>query len=209
MTFYERLTELRREKGVTQKQIQEELNLGKNSFGDWKKGIIPIRSTQQLLAKYFGVSIDYLMGKTNNPIPNTETVGTYIPYEKLGQRPVIGLASAGTGVIAEEMIIGWEAVEDEYDNDNCFWLEVSGNSMAPKIDNGDRVLIQRDAEIESGCIAVVVVDGVEGFLKQVEFGENSTSLHSFNPYYPDMEFVGADQKRLHFIGRVREMKRRF
>lgn len=209
MTFYERLTELRREKGVTQKQIQEELDLGKNSFGDWKKGIVPIRSTQQLLAKYFGVSIDYLMGKTNNPIPNTETVGTYIPYEKRCLRPVIGLASAGTGVIAEEMIIGWEAVEDEYDNDNCFWLEVSGNSMAPKIDNGDRVLIQRDAEIESGCIAVVVVDGVEGFLKQIEFGENSTSLHSFNPYYPDMEFVGADQKRLHFIGRVREMKRRF
>jgi transcriptional regulator with XRE-family HTH domain len=45
MTFYERLTELRREKGVTQKQIQEELDLGKNSFGDWKKGIMPIRST--------------------------------------------------------------------------------------------------------------------------------------------------------------------
>lgn len=209
MTFYERLTELRREKGLTQKQIVDELNLGKNSFGEWKKGTIPVRSTQQLLAKYFGVSVDYLMGKTNNPIPNTETVGIYIPYEKRGLRPVIGLASAGTGVIAEEMIVGWEAVEDEYDNDNCFWLEVSGNSMAPKIDNGDRVLIQRDAEIESGCIAVVVVDGTEGFLKQVEFGENSTLLHSFNPYYPDMEFVDADQKRLHFIGRVREMKRRF
>lgn len=209
MTFYERLTELRREKGLTQKQIVDELNLGKNSFGDWKKGTIPVRSTQQLLAKYFGVSVDYLMGKTNNPIPNTETVGTYIPYEKRGLRPVIGLASAGTGVIAEEMIVGWEAVEDEYNNDNYFWLEVSGNSMAPKIDNGDRVLIQRDAKIESGCIAVAVVDGTEGFLKQVEFGEDSTSLHSFNPYYPDMEFVGADQKRLHFIGRVREMKRRF
>lgn len=209
MTFYERLTELRKEKGLTQKQIVDELDLGKNSFGDWKRGIIPVRSTQQLLAKYFGVSVDYLMGKTNNPIPNTETVGIYIPYEKRGLRPVIGLASAGTGVIAEEMIVGWETVEDEYDNDNCFWLEVSGNSMAPKIDNGDRVLIQRDAEIESGCIAVVVVDGTDGFLKQVEFGENSTLLHSFNPYYPDMEFVDADQKRLHFIGRVREMKRRF
>lgn len=209
MTFYERLTELRREKGVTQKQIQKELELGKNSFGDWKKGIIPIRSTQQLLAKYFGVSVDYLMGKTNNPIPNTETVGTYIPYEKRGLRPVIGLASAGTGVIAEEMIVDWETVDGKYDNDNYFWLKVSGNSMSPTIGNGDRVLIQRDAEIESGCVAVVVVDGIEGFLKQVKFGENFTSLHSFNPYYPDMEFVGADQKRLHFIGRVREMKRRF
>lgn len=209
MTFIDRVTELRKEKGVSEKQVLLDCGLSKNSFGNWKKNIIPMPATQQLLAKYFGVSVDYLMGKTNNPIPNTETVGTYIPYEKRGLRPVIGLASAGTGVIAEEMIVGWEAVEDEYDNDNCFWLEVSGNSMAPKIDNGDRVLIQRDAEIESGCIAVVVVDGVEGFLKQVEFGENSTSLHSFNPYYPDMEFVGADQKRLHFIGRVREMKRRF
>lgn len=209
MTFIDRITELRKEKGVSEKQVLLDCGLSKNSFGNWKKNIIPMPATQQLLAKYFGVSVDYLMGKTNNPIPNMETVGTYIPYEKRGLRPVIGLASAGTGVIAEEMIVGWEAVEDEYDNDNCFWLEVSGNSMAPKIDNGDRVLIQRDAEIESGCIAVVVVDGVEGFLKQVEFGENSTSLHSFNPYYPDMEFVGADQKRLHFIGRIREMKRRF
>ena len=209
MTFYERLTELRKETGKTQADITNDLGINKNTFAGWKRGVIPLQSTQQLLARYFGVSIDYLMGNTNNPIPHSETVGTYIPYEKRGLRPVIGLASAGTGVIAEEMIVGWEAVEDEYDNDNYFWLEVSGNSMAPKIDNGDRVLIQRDAEIESGCVAVVVVDGVEGFLKQVEFGENSISLRSFNPYYPDMEFVGADQKRLHFIGRVREMKRRF
>lgn len=42
MTFYERLTELRREKGLTQKQIVDELNLGKNSFGEWKKGAIPV-----------------------------------------------------------------------------------------------------------------------------------------------------------------------
>ena len=209
MTFYERLTELRKETGKTQADITNDLGINKNTFAGWKRGVIPLQSTQQLLARYFGVSIDYLMGNTNNPIPHTETVGTYIPYEKRGLRPVIGLASAGTGVIAEEMIVGWEAVEDEYDNENCFWLEVSGNSMAPKIDNGDRVLVQRDAEIECGCIAVVVVDGVEGFLKQVEFGENSTTLHSFNPYYPDMKFEGADQKRLHFIGRVREMKRRF
>ena len=209
MTFYERLTELRREKGVTQKQIQEELDLGKNSFGDWKKDIIPIRSTQQLLAKYFGVSVDYLMGNTDNPIPNADKLGTFIPYEKRGMRPVIGLASAGTGVIAQEMIVGWEAVEDEYDNDSCFWLEVSGNSMSPKIDNGDRVLVQRDTEIENGCVAVVTVDGVDGFLKQIDFGENCTTLHSFNPYYPDMIFREGDQKRLHFVGRVREMKRRF
>lgn len=208
MTFFERVTALREEKGVTQIQMANDLGLNKNTFGKWKQGAMPLRSTQLTLAKYFGVSVDYLMGKTNNPVPHSEQIGNYRPYEKRGLRPVIGWASAGTGVIAEEMIIGWETVEDEYNNENCFWLQVSGNSMAPKIDDGDRVLVQRDAEIESGCVAVVVVDG-EGFLKQVEFGDNYTTLHSFNPYYPDMEFKGADQQCLHFIGRVREMKRRF
>lgn len=209
MTFYERLTELRKETGKTQADITEDLGINKNTFAGWKRGVIPLQSTQQLLARYFGVSVDYLMGNTNNPIPNAETIGTFIPYENRGIRPVIGWASAGTGVIAEEMIIDWEAVDEEYDNDNCFWLEVSGNSMSPKIDDGDRVLVQRDAEIENGSVVVVVVDGTEGFLKQVTFDEDSLILHSFNPYYPDMIFKGSDKKRLHIIGRVREMKRRF
>lgn len=176
MTFIERVTELRQEKGVTEKQVLLDCGLSKNSFGNWKKGIVPLPSAQNILAAYFGVSTDYLMGKTNNPIPNTEQIGTYLPYEKRGFRPVIGWASAGTGVIAEEMIIDWELVDDEYDNENCFWLEVAGNSMSPKIDNGDRVLVQRDAEIESGNIVVVVVDGTDGYLKQLEVTEDSLSL---------------------------------
>lgn len=65
MRFYQRLTELRKEKGVSQKEVQETLGLGKNSFGYWKNGMLPIRSTQQILADYFDVSVDYLMGETD------------------------------------------------------------------------------------------------------------------------------------------------
>lgn len=209
MTFFERLTELRTTRGLKQNQILSDLGLAKNSFGDWKKGVAPVRSTQNALAKYFGVSVEYLMGETDNPVPHSEQIERYLPYEKRGLRPVIGWASAGTGVIAEEIIIDWEQVDDEYDNDNCFWLEVAGDSMSPKIDNGDRVLVQRDAEIENGNIVVVVVDGTEGYLKQLKMGDNNITLHSINPYYPDMVFPSADEKRLHFIGRVREMKRKF
>lgn len=209
MTFYDRLTLLRKEKGVTQQSMAEQLGISKNSFLKWKKGIIPLPSTQTLLAAYFGVSKDYLMGKTDNPVPHTEQIGTYLPYEKRGLRPVIGWASAGTGVIAEEMIIDWEQVDDEYDNENCFWLEVAGDSMSPAIDNGDRVLVQKDADIENGNIVVVVVDGTEGYLKQLKLTNESIILHSVNPYYPDMIFDVTEEKRLHFIGRVREMKRKF
>lgn len=209
MNFIERATELRKEKGISEKQVLSDCGLGKNSFVNWKKGVIPVASTQQVLAKYFGVSVEYLMGKTDNPIPDTEQIRNYQPYTKRGLRPVIGWASAGTGVIAEEMIIDWERVDNEYDNENCFWLEVAGDSMSPKIDNGDRVLVQRDTDIESGHIVVVVVDGTDGYLKQLEVKEDSIVLHSINPYYPDMVFENTDKKRLHFIGRVREMKRKF
>ena len=209
MKFIDRLTELRKERGLSQKQIQDDCGLNKNSFGEWKKGVIPLRSTQVTLAKYFGVSVDYLMGNTNNPFPENTQVGNYTPYRKRGLRPVIGWASAGTGVIAKEMILDWEQVDDEYDTDDYFWLEVSGDSMSPKIDNGDRILVQKDTEIHTGNIVVVIVDGTDGFLKQVEITEDSIILHSFNPYYPDMVFKNSEKTRIRFVGRVREMKRKF
>ena len=79
--------------------------------------------------------------------------------------------------------------------------------MAPKIDNDDLVLIQRDAEIEDGCVAVVVVDGTDGFIQQIHFENNKVILHSFNPYYPDLEFEGDRRKDLRFIGRARKVER--
>lgn len=207
MEFIDRITALRKEKGVTEKQVLLDCGLSKNSFGNWKKGIVPVAATQTILARYFGVSVDYLMGKTNNPVPHSEQIKNYLPYEKRGSRPIIGMASAGTGVIAEEMILGWQSVDEEFDTDDFFWLRIAGDSMSPKIDDGDLVLIQRDAEIENGCIAVVIVDGMDGFIKQVEFDEDNITLHSFNPYYPDMVFSGDDIKKLRFIGRARKVER--
>lgn len=65
MTFIERITELRREKGVSEKQVLLDCGLSKNSFGNWKKGITPLVSAQNVLASYFGVSVEYLMGLTD------------------------------------------------------------------------------------------------------------------------------------------------
>lgn len=209
MTFYERLNMLCDEKGITKKQLTEDCGLNKNSPTNWKHGKIPINSIQQLLAQYFGVSVDYLMGRTDTVPERTTNIKAYHPYEKRGSRPVIGIASAGTGVIADEQIIDWESVDDKYNKDNFFWIEVSGDSMSPKILDGDRVLVQQDGEIHNGDIAVAVVDGTEGYLKQVFLGENTITLHSQNTYYPDMVFSGAGIKRVTFNGKVKELKRCF
>lgn len=296
MSFYERLTELREKQGLTQKELADLLNLNKNSFTHWKRGTLPQRDTRKSLANFFGVSVDYLMGESDNPtvegessddntvdrireeaqkqgktvtylcsligrpkyyfndlkktradlaredlkiiagdlkvspeylegktvvpfpsneqkqhtirdVPLGDQIAAYYPYEPQGMRPIVGITSAGNGIFAQESILGWEAVDAKYNNDNYFWLKVSGDSMSPKIDDGDLVLIQKDGQMENGCLGIVLVDDSDAFLKQLYVDNESITLHSFNLYYPNRVFKKEEQNRLRFIGRARQVKR--
>ena len=67
MTFSEKITALMREQKVTAKELSEKLSIGKNQFKYWAdKGNTPNAETVSKLADYFGVSVDYLLGKTDN-----------------------------------------------------------------------------------------------------------------------------------------------
>ena len=66
MTFIERTTDLRKERNLTEKQVLLDCGLNKNSFGIWKQGRLPVSATRKILADYFGVSVEYLMGETDD-----------------------------------------------------------------------------------------------------------------------------------------------
>lgn len=205
---FERLKTLAKSQGKSLTHLCKLIDRPKYYFHDLKKtGAAMPEEYLSIIAKELGTTPEYLLGETENPVPPSEQVREYLPYEKRGARPIIGMASAGLGVIAEEMILGWQSVDEEFDTEDFYWLQIAGNSMSPKIDDGDLVLVQKDAEINNGNIAVVVVDGTDGFIKQVEFDEDTITLHSFNPYYPDMVFEGAEKSRLRFIGRARKVER--
>lgn len=68
MTFYETLTKLMKERNVTAKELSETLKFGKNQIKYWKdNGNIPNGEILISLSNYFDVSIDYLLGRTDNP----------------------------------------------------------------------------------------------------------------------------------------------
>lgn len=81
MQFVERVAVLAKEKGVTEKQVLLDCDLNKNLFGLWRRGSNPNKATQKILADYFGVSVEYLMGETddrtqkNSPGQVTEAEG--------------------------------------------------------------------------------------------------------------------------------------
>lgn len=61
--FAERLKELRIEKGLSIHALAKEVNIGSSSICRWENCQADVKGSQLIiLAKYFNVSIDYLMG---------------------------------------------------------------------------------------------------------------------------------------------------
>lgn len=65
--FSERLKELRTDKNMTQGELAQALNLTRPTITYYESGVrSPDAQKLILIADYFGISIDYLLGRTNN-----------------------------------------------------------------------------------------------------------------------------------------------
>lgn len=59
----DKIKELRKEKGLTQKQLAELMNKSVTGFASWEQGLSePSVNDLRQLCKIFGVSADYLLG---------------------------------------------------------------------------------------------------------------------------------------------------
>lgn len=67
-TFSTRIKEERMKKGLSQPQLAEEIGLTKQTISLWERGVRrPDFETMEKLADYFGVSLGYLIGTTDDP----------------------------------------------------------------------------------------------------------------------------------------------
>ena len=80
MTFYQKLLELMQKNNVTAKQLTSDLGLAKNSVTYWKNnGNIPKGDTLNLLADYFGVTVEYFLGtKKEQAVPDGQPASNEI-----------------------------------------------------------------------------------------------------------------------------------
>lgn len=200
--FSDRLFHLRNESGLTQDELSVNLNekygldINKGMISKYEKGIhVPGFTFIDYLADYFGVTTDYLMGRTENKYFADNINGR--------QLPVLGTISAGQPIMLHENILSYE-----YSSDNCdFCLKVKGDSMTgARIYDGDIVYIHKQPDVENGEIAAVIIDGDEAAIKRVYKVNGSVILHAENPAYKDMVFSKKDFKQVKIIGKVRYVK---
>ena len=71
MPLYRRIRDLREDKDLTQTQMGVVLSCSQRVYSNYERGDIDIpTATLVKLADYHGVSVDYLLGRTDNPTMN-------------------------------------------------------------------------------------------------------------------------------------------
>ena len=204
------LKQRRKELGLTLLEIAEKMGVSEATAQRWESGGIKTLRQGRIaqLAEILNVSPAKLMGWEDNdskpPIPSNA-----IPYEPPKHiAPILGCVRAGVGGLAVQEITGYDELPECYvdDGEDYFWLTVEGDSMEPKLEPGDRVLVRSQPSVDSGDVAVVIIDGEEGVVKKVRYGPDWIELISFNRYYPPRRFEGEDVLKINVVGRVMQSK---
>lgn len=200
MEFRDRLIKLRKELNLTQEELAQKIGYTRTAISAWEIGRNEPSNTDTIkLAEYFGVSTDYILGKSNNR--NSD-----IPVSKI---PILGTVKAGYDWLAEENIIDYITLKENIPNvDEYYALRITGDSMLPLLAEGDLVIVHDQDDVESGQTAVVLINGEEATVKKVVKTNDGIELHAMNQYYPVKKFTFEDMQRIpvKIIGRVREAK---
>lgn len=123
--------------------------------------------------------------------------------------PLYKSVSAGFGAHADDYVIGYEPVyiESDYDAKNSLAIVVKGDSMYPKIESGDIIIVHKQSDFDNGDIIVVIpLDGTDsGFVKRAFLSKDKLTLESINNAYPSMEFEGEEMNSIHVVGVVKKI----
>ena len=132
---------------------------------------------------------------------------TLLPNNKVRLVPLYESASAGFGATASNMIIDYMPlfITSDFEAESTMCIKVKGNSMYPKIEDGDIVQVVKTPSVDSGKIAVVLLDDDEGLIKRVVYGDDWIELQSINPEYAPRRFEGAEVQRIRVVGLVKKI----
>ena len=117
-------------------------------------------------------------------------------YRQTAQRRVTGVVSAGSGSMQDDDLdMEVSFYEDEIPDDYDAIAYVVGNSMEPKIKNGDYLFIKNTPQVDYNTIGIFQVDGAN-YVKKLRQGY----LESLNPDYEDIHLDESNDIRI--IGEV-------
>ena len=199
--FSKNLRRLLSERDMTQYRLAEYLGVSKGAVNKWYiGGGMPRMSKIDEIANVLNVDKAELLD--DKPVyPNAVSIGKY-------KIPVVGNVAAGSPIYADEEVM--EYIDYPKNPEGVFGLYVHGDSMTPRIHDGDIVLVDQNAIYADGDIVVATVNGEDGCCKRLKMYKDGISLISLNTAYEPMYYSKQEVNDLpvRIVGRVVEIRSR-
>ena len=199
-TIAKNLRRIIAESGKSPAEVARGLGIGKSTLSHWMNAE-RIPKNIDMLCEYLHVS-------------RADLVEEHTQDKPLGFKiPVLGVVAAGIPLEAITDIRDYEEISPEMlrGDSEYYALEIKGDSMEPRITNGDRVIFRVQDDAESGDIVIAMVNGYDATCKKLRKYSHGIDLVSLNQKYEPMYFSNEEikTKPVKIIGKVVELRARF
>jgi repressor LexA len=205
MTIGQRIKYKRTELKMSQDELAKKI--GYKSRSSINKIELDIYDLQQSKIKDIADALQttpsYLMGWTED-VDNLDIETTPIK--------VLGKVAAGVPIEAQEDVIDWEYIPKDWTkSEQYFGLRIQGDSMSPRISDGDTVIVRQQNDADSGDIVIVRINGDTATCKRLIKYAGGISLISFNPSYEPKDFTNKEimEMPVEIIGKVVENRQKY
>lgn len=194
----------RQQLGLTMLQVAQAVGVSEATVSRWESGDIANMRRDKIakLANALQLRPSVVMGVNDEPEGSSSAV----------RIPVLGFVRAGYPMDAVENILDYEEISDEMARSGEFFaLQIKGDSMEPKISEGDVVIVRKQSTADNGDVVVVLVNGDNATVKRFYKAEAGIKLISSNPQYDPFFYTPqeVDTLPVEVIGKVVELRAKF
>lgn len=218
LQLYKNIKNRRTELHLTQSELADKMGYAdKSMIAKIEKGLVDLPQSKILsFAEALETTPSYLMGWETL---NDEEIGDV--FHKNMQKPipsqkkhsvlinVLGRVAAGIPIEAVEDVIDTEEISEVLAKTGDFFaLQIHGDSMEPRMCEGDVVIVRQQNDAESGDIVIAMVNGDDATCKRLRKYRDGIELVSNNPSYEPMFFSNEEiiSKPVKIIGKVVELR---
>lgn len=172
----------------------------------------PSVETIRKAAKGMFMTFDEVMTNLDDDIKIVDDKPEVKIVKKAIRVPVLGNVAAGIPIEAIENVIDYEEISEELAHTGDFFaLKIKGDSMEPRICNGDVVIVHKQNYAESGDLVIVLVNGDSATCKKLAKYPSGIRLIPFNQAYEPLFYSNEEieNKPVRIIGRVVENRQKY
>jgi repressor LexA len=203
LSIAENIKRIRAEHGLSQAELGKIAGVSDKAVSTWELGLkTPRMGAVEKMANYFGITKSAIVDDVQTaPAASKEPTipPGFEPMPEMDMVPLVGRIACGTPITAEQNVERIVCVPSKWRS--SFTLTCKGDSMEPRIHDGDLVAIRKQPEVENGEIAAVRI-GEEATLKHVYLHENFIELRPENPAFNSIILSREDMNNVVIEGKA-------